>query len=375
MQYGTNVALRKLLLVVCGAEECEHNAVGAKRRLYNVRRVALLLLVVKVGEVLTRGVDVLREVVVSTVRDAPKLAPAKREQELDVGGSLRVEAKLLGSMVAKTHLVLLDAEGKEPVAAERAPVLEPLKVGAGLAEELKLHLFELAGTEREVAGRDLVAEALADLADTEGNLLAARALNVFEVYKDTLSGLGAKINGVLRILGNALEGLEHQVELTNIGEVVLTAGRARNVVVLDERLHLLLGKCINRLRKRDALLRRKILDQLVRAEALVALLAVHQRIGKSAQMARRNPRLRVHEDGAVNTYVVGILLDEFLPPCLLYVVLEFHAEITVIPGVCQTAVNLGARVYKASRLRECYNLVHSFFHSVAPRFFCYTPIY
>ena len=278
-------------------------------------------------------------------------------------------------MVAKTHLVLLDAEGEEPVAAERAPVLEPLEVGAGLAEELKLHLLELAGTEREVAGRNLVTEALADLADTEGNLLAARALNVFEVYKDTLGSLGTEVNCILRILGNALEGLEHQVELTNVGEIVLAAGRARNVVVLDESLHLVLGKCIDRLRKCNALLRRKILNQLVRAEALVALLAVHQRIGKSAQMARRNPRLRVHEDGAVNTYVVGILLNEFLPPCLLYVVLELNSEITVIPGVRQTAVNLGARVYKASRLRECYNLIHCFFHSVAPRFFCYTPIY
>ena len=54
------------------------------------------------------------------------------------------------------------------------PVLVPLLVGAGLDEELHLHLLELAGAEDEVARRDLVAERLADLADAERRLLARR---------------------------------------------------------------------------------------------------------------------------------------------------------------------------------------------------------
>ena len=316
----------------------------------------------------------LRQVIIGTIRDTPKLAPAEREQELDIGRALRIEAKFLGSMVAETHLIFLDAERKQPVTAECSPVLEPLKVGAGLAEELKLHLLELTGTERKVTGRDLVTEALTDLADTERNLLTAGTLYVLEVYEDTLCGLRTEIYGVLRILGNALECLEHQVELTDVGEIVLAAGRARNVVVFDKCLHLFLGERIDRLRQRDAFLCREILDQLVRAETLVALLTIHQRIAEAAEMAGRHPCLRVHEDCAVYADVVRILLDELLPPGLLNVVLQLHAEVTVVPGICQAAVDFGARIYKASRLRECYNFVHCLFHSMHLFLLCYFPI-
>ncbi len=144
---------------------------------------------------------------------------------------------------------------------------------------------------------------------------------------------------------------------------MLAAGRAWNVIVLDKRLHLLLRERVDRLRKGDALLRRIVLDQLVSAEALVALLAVHQRIGKSAEMAGSHPRLRVHQNGAVHADIIRIFLNELLPPGFLYVVLQLNAEVAVIPGVRQAAVNLGARIYKASCLRKCNNLVHRFFHS------------
>jgi hypothetical protein len=54
----------------------------------------------------------------------------------------------------------------------------PLLVGARLDEELHLHLLELAGAEDEVAGRDLVAERLADLRDAERRLLARVVMHV-----------------------------------------------------------------------------------------------------------------------------------------------------------------------------------------------------
>ena len=75
--------------------------------------------------------------------------------------------------------------------AEGSPVLEPLKVGTRLTEELQLHLFKLSGTESEIAGCDLVTEGLTDLSDTEGNLLAGSSLYIFEVNKNTLCGLGS----------------------------------------------------------------------------------------------------------------------------------------------------------------------------------------
>ena len=99
----------------------------------------------------------------------------------------------------------------------------------GFAEEFQLHLLKLSGTESEVTGCDLVTEGLTDLTDTEGNFLSGSSLYILEVYEDTLCGFGTEIYRVLRILGNTLEGLEHQVELTDIGEVMLAAGRAENL--------------------------------------------------------------------------------------------------------------------------------------------------
>ena len=68
----------------------------------------------------------LRQVVIRSVRNTPKLAPAKWEQELDVRGSLAVEAELFRSVVTGAHLVFLHAQRLQPVDTELFPVGEPL---------------------------------------------------------------------------------------------------------------------------------------------------------------------------------------------------------------------------------------------------------
>jgi hypothetical protein len=106
------------------------------------------------------------------------------------------------------------------------------------------------------------------------------------------------------------------------------------------------GEGVDRLGQLDALLLGEVLDELVRAEALVALAAVHERVGEAAQMAGGHPGLRVHQDGGVQTHVVGVLLHEFLPPGALDVVLELHAQRAVVPGVGKAAVDFAARKIK-----------------------------
>ena len=145
-------------------------------------------------------------------------------------------------MVAQAQLILFHAERLQPVEAEASPVLEPLKIRPRNAEELQFHLLKLTGAEGEVARGDLVAEGLADLADAEGQLPAGGALDVLEVDKNALGGLGAEVDGVLGVLGDPLEGLEHQVKLADVRPVVAAAGGAGDVVLLDEVLHLLLGE-------------------------------------------------------------------------------------------------------------------------------------
>ena len=46
----------------------------------------------------------------------------------------------------------------------------------------------------------------------------------------------------------------------------------------------------------------------------------------------------------------GFSCDELLPPCSFYIVFQLNAEVSVIPCICQTSVNLRARIYKSSAL-------------------------
>ena len=368
VQHDAHVVVALLVLaddlfIVGVAQDREHAALHAERRLDDVGDVFdhVLALALAIDHLHAAGVLMLREVVVRAVGNAPELAPAEREEELEVRRCLGVEAQLLGIVVAQAEVLVLQADGEQPVVAERAPVVEPLKVGARLAEELELHLLELAHAEDEVARRDLVAEGLADLADAERELFARGALDVIEVDEDALRGLGTEVDGVLCVLGHALERLEHEVELTDIGEVVLAAGGAGDVVLFDKVLHLLLGEGVDGLGKLEAGLGAPVLDDLVGAEALMALAAVHQRIGEAAEMAARHPGLRVHQDRGVKADVVGILLHELLPPGVLDVLLELGAEGAVVPGVGKAAVDLAAGEDKAAVFAQRDDLVHRLF--------------
>ena len=64
-------------------------------------------------------------------------------------------------------------------------------------------------------------------------------------------------------------------------------------------------------------------------------------------MARGYPHLRIHENGAIQPHVIRALAHELFPPSLLYVVLHFYAQRTVIPRVGKAAVDLGTRIDKA----------------------------
>ena len=80
--------------------------------------------------------------------------------------------ELLRVVRAQAQALAADPEPDVPVQALLAPVLVPLLRLLGRHEELHLHLLELERAEDEVAGRDLVAEGLADLRDPERRLLA-----------------------------------------------------------------------------------------------------------------------------------------------------------------------------------------------------------
>ena len=136
------------------------------------------------------------QVIVGAVGDAFELAPLaalEAEAVFQVDGALGVVRELLLRVLVLAQVLRVDAEVDVPGLAVVDPVLVPFLIGAGLAEELEFHLLKLAGTEDEVAGRDLVAEGLADLADAERRLLARGVHDVRVVDEDALGGLGAQV--------------------------------------------------------------------------------------------------------------------------------------------------------------------------------------
>ncbi len=144
-----------------------------------------------------------------------------------------------------------------------------------------------------------------------------------------------------------------------------SAAGAADVVVFNVLLHLFLAPAVYGAFQGNAMLFIVVLNQLIGAETLLTLFAVHQGVRKSAQMSAGYPGLRIHQNGAVHTYVVGTLGDKLAPPGLLHIVLQLHAQISVIPGIGKSAVNLRPRVHKAS----CLGKSHDFFHCLFHRFF------
>ena len=132
-------------------------------------------------------------------------------------------------------------------------------------------------------------------------------------------------------------------------------------MLFDEVLHLALGEGVDRLGKLKPRLTGPVLDELVGTEALMALAAVHKGIGKAAEMAGGDPRLRVHEYRRVETDVIAVLLHELLPPRALDVVFKLHAEGAVIPGVRKAAVDLASGEDEAAVLAQRHDPVHCFF--------------
>ena len=270
-------------------------------------------------------------------------------------------------MVAQAQVLLVDAEAGEPAHAEVLPVGEPLQIGAGLAEELALHLLELAGAEGKVAGGDLVAERLAHLTHAEGQLPAGGAGDVGEVDEDALRRLRAEVHGGGGVLSHADGGLEHEVELADGGEVVLAAHGAEDVLMAgDEGVHLVEGHGVG------VDVGELLADELVGAVTRLARLAVQQGIGEAGDVPGRDPRLGVHDDRRVQTDVVRALLHELLEPRLFDVVLELHAQRAVVPGVGKTAVDLAAGEDEAAVFAQVDDGIEIFlavFHGGTPFFF------
>ena len=188
-------------------------------------------------------------------------------------------------MVTQTEIFGLDVERVEPVTAEASPVIEPFQIGAGLAEEFQFHLFKFTHTEYEITGSNFISERLAYLSNAERYFFTACSLDIGEVDKDTLSGFGTEIQFIFTVLCNALKSFEHEIELTNISEIMFTAVGAGDRLFFYIVHHLFIRPACN-------ISAVKVLNEIIGTVTGFALTAIHERIGKSAEMSGSNPCLR-----------------------------------------------------------------------------------
>src|SRR5262245_37673326 len=88
-----------------------------------------------------------------------------------------------------------------------------LEILRRFAEIFYLHLLEFTGAKGEVSRRDLVAESLSDLRDSERKFAAHRLLHVQKIDEDSLRGFGPKIGKPRLVLHGPDIGLKHQIEI------------------------------------------------------------------------------------------------------------------------------------------------------------------
>ena len=94
MKYRTHIWLffrTDIFLIIRTAQKCQHHTISAKRRFNNIWDVFLLRLVIKIGQILTRYILMLCQVIIRTVRDTPQLAPAKWEEKFHIGRCFTVK--------------------------------------------------------------------------------------------------------------------------------------------------------------------------------------------------------------------------------------------------------------------------------------------
>ena len=216
----------------------------------------------------------------------------------------------------------------------------PLLVRTRLAEELQLHLLELASAEDEVAGRDLVAEGLAHLADAEGRLLAGRAHDGCEVDEDSLGGFGAQVVQAGLVIDRPQVGLEQAGELARLGPGARLAGDGVGHHVEGDGLGF------------EALAGGVVLNELIGAVTLVGVQGLHERVGEGADVARGNPGLARQDDRGVQPDDVVAGADHGLPPLARDVLLELDAQRPVVPGRAGSAVDLAAGEDESATLGE-----------------------
>ena len=270
----------------------------------------------------------LRHVPRSAVMDPFQLAPSEGELELDIHRRLGVVRQLVVRM--QPDLVLAESEFLlVEIPAFLPPVFPPFHGSFIRTKEFHFHLRELAGPESEHAGRDLVAECLADLRDAERQLLSRGDPDQIEVQKDRLAALGPQIRDMLFVEHRPHVRLHHQIELARRRQIFRPAVAARGGI-----------------------------RHLVHAETRLAVPAVAHDVAEPVHMSRRLPGLRMADDGGIEPDHVVPGLHHFVPPKGFHRLFQHGSVGTVVPEPVESAVYFGTLENESAALAQRHDLFH-----------------
>ena len=393
LHYNALLAIFQLLYRIGVGQHGQAHTVYTDGRLDNIGSIGGILLRIKVFDLFAGELLMVAQVEVGTAVNAFQFLEAEGEVELDIRGGVGVMGQLL--VVVETVIIGPHSQVYVPFHAGFLPLFEPVQLGAGLDEELHLHLLELAHAEDKLAGHNLVAEGLSDLGDTERNLHPAGLLDVQIVHKNALGGLRTQINEVGAVGRGAHGGGEHQVKLTHLGPVASTGNGAHDVAV-DDNLAIFgiivglfgshitvvylvifglfaqhIGVCSPELGLVKGVsellfalshlffnlfldLAQVIFDEDIGPVALLGIFVVDEGVVEGSYVSGGLPDARVHENSGVNAHDILIQAGHGLPPIVFDVVFELDTHLAIVINGCQTVVNLAGREDKAILLAVSY---------------------
>ena len=407
MQHHAGIATLELFLLIAVAHHAQEHAVHSDTGFDDVRCIALVCLGVKVFNLLTAVLGMLRQVKVGAAVNAFHLLKPKGHVKLDVTGRIGIVGQLL--MVVEPVVLRTESQCLVPLHAGLLPTGEPVQFGSRLHEILHLHLLKLTHTENELTGHDFIAESLAYLCYAERQLHAACLLHIKIVHKDALSRLGTQVYLAGALSRRAHLGGEHQVELAHLGPVACAANRAYDFLVEDNLaqfaqitgIHRLgiafvqgftlggqfqhAGACSPVLCLVELFLEtlaglghflvylfiilcNLILNEHIGTIAFLAVTVVDERVVEGIHVSAGLPCGWVHEDGCIYAHDVLVEQHHALPPILFDVVLQFHTVLAVIIHGAQSVIDVATGEHKTVFLA-----VRNYFFEYI--FLCHNPIF
>jgi len=239
-----SVSVCVFLFIVGIDHRCQNGSRKPPARFDDMRDISFAGMRVRILEIFARMLDMLFEVIISSICYSLQLSPSSWEFIFYIKGSLAIKGEFFLVMFPKFQFILFDADFIYPsFFACFHPFLEGFESDFLVVfyEIFDFHLVEFSYSKHEVSRSYLVPEGLSYLCDTKGNSDSHGIQYIFEVDENPLRGFGSQVDIGSFALYHALLSFEHQIEFFGIGPITSSAFRAFYLFRVDEIHHVFCG--------------------------------------------------------------------------------------------------------------------------------------